>query len=129
MNAESMLAFILMALCGGVGAVCRFLVDSAVNKRNRLGFPLGTIVVNVTACLLLGLLTGWVASWHSVDAQNVRFILGTGLLGGYSTFSTASVEGYRLIQHHHYLRAIIHTGGMLVVSLGAGMLGLLIASA
>ncbi|MFT8357007.1 fluoride efflux transporter FluC [Bifidobacterium aquikefiri] len=128
MSTQSALMFTLMALCGGVGAVCRFLVDSTVNKRNRLNFPLGTIVVNMSACLLLGLLTGWVSSWNATDAQLIKFILGTGLLGGYSTFSTASVEGYRLIQHQHYLRALTHTGGMLVISLGAGILGVWLGS-
>lgn len=122
-------AFVLMALCGGVGASCRFLVDSAVNKRNRLAFPLGTIVVNVTACFLLGMLTGWTASLATTGAQTVKLILGTGLLGGYSTFSTASVEGVRLIEHGHYMRAFIHTGGMLVLSLAAGILGILVTSA
>lgn len=127
MTPTSVASFIAMALCGGIGAACRFLVDSAVNKHNSLRFPLGTIVVNLSACFLLGLLTGWVSSWHSVDAATVKFVLGTGLLGGYSTFSTASVEGYRLIEHGHYLRAVTHTGGMLLLSVVAGLLGVIIA--
>ena len=126
MSAHSTLAFILMMLCGGVGASCRFLVDSAVNKRNTLSFPLGTIVVNATACLLLGLVTGLAASLATEHAQLVTFVLGTGLLGGYSTFSTASVEGYRLFEHRHFWRAFVHTGGMLLVSVLAGLLGIAI---
>ena len=47
---------IFAALLGGLGAASRFLVDTWVNKRNRLTIPLGTIVVNITACLLMGCL-------------------------------------------------------------------------
>ena len=129
MSIQSALTFILMMLCGGVGASCRFLVDSAVNKRNTLSFPLGTIVVNATACFLLGVLTGLVAALTAPDAETIKFVLGTGLFGGYSTFSTASVEGYRLLEHRHYWRAFVHTGGMLLVSVLAGILGILLAGA
>lgn len=120
------LIFILAAVCGGLGAVCRFLVDAAVNRHNHLDFPLGTIVVNVTACFLLGLLTGLVASVPAL--ASLKMVLGTGLLGGYSTFSTASVEGFRQVQAGHYAHALLHTGGMLVISLIAGFLGLILAS-
>lgn len=123
------LTFVLLALCGGLGAVCRFLLDSLVNKHNHLKFPLGTIVVNVTACFLLGLLTGLLASHAPADiAPALKLILGTGFLGGYSTFSTASVEGFRQMQVGHYGYALLHTGGMLVVSLTVGIIGLSIAS-
>ena len=129
MSVQSTLTFILMMLCGGVGASCRFLVDSAVNKRNTLSFPLGTIVVNATACLLLGVFTGLVASLAAQDAESIKFVLGTGLFGGYSTFSTASVEGYRLLEHRRYWLALVHTGGMLLVSVLAGFLGMAITGA
>ncbi|MCI1984537.1 MAG: CrcB family protein [Bifidobacteriaceae bacterium] len=125
---NSTIAFLLLSLCGGLGAVCRFEVDSVVNKHNRLKFPLGTIVVNVTACFLLGLLTGIVATHVSpaATAAAVKLILGTGFLGGYSTFSTASVEGFRQLQMGHYGYALLHTGGMLVLSLIAGLIGVTI---
>ncbi|MCI1935597.1 MAG: CrcB family protein [Bifidobacteriaceae bacterium] len=124
MTTATLFLFVLAALCGGVGAVCRFLVDSAVNRHNRLRFPLGTIVVNVTACFLLGLLTGVVATFPALS--DLKFVLGTGLLGGYSTFSTASVEGFRQIQAGHGVSALLHTGGMLILSLIAGFVGLII---
>lgn len=115
---------VLAALLGGLGAASRFLVDTWVNKRNRLTIPLGTIVVNITACLLMGILTGWVTS--HVGSDTVRLLLASGFLGGYSTFSTASVEGVRLIKAHEPVRALQHTGGMLVLSLAATLLGFVI---
>ena len=108
-------------LLGGLGAACRFLVDTEVNRRNHLSIPLGTIVVNVSACLLMGLLTGW--SLSHVGSDQVRTLLGSGFLGGYSTFSTASVEGVRLLREGDPLHAVTHTGGMLVLSMAATFLG------
>ncbi|MFT3886757.1 MAG: CrcB family protein [Arachnia sp.] len=117
-----MIVFLLTGLAGGLGGVARFLVDTAVSRRNPFRLPLGTVVVNATACLLLGLLTGYAVTHTGSDA--LRSILGVGLLGGYSTFSTASVEGARLVRQQRVLAALAHAGGMLVVSLGASLGGL-----
>ena len=117
---------LLVALAGGLGAVARFELDSFVARRNRRSVPLGTVVVNVSSCLLLGLLTGWVASHAGLE--DVATVLGVGFLGGYSTFSTASVEGARLLRAGRVKDAELHAGGMLVLSLGAAWLGLAITS-
>ncbi|MGO1261127.1 MAG: fluoride efflux transporter FluC [Bifidobacterium mongoliense] len=117
---------VIAALCGGLGAVCRFLVDAWVNKRSRLPFPLGTVVVNLTACLLMGMVAGWVAS--HIGSEQFRLLAGTGFLGGYSTFSTASVEGVRLIRAGKPLVALVHTGGMMVFSVLATLLGFMFLS-
>lgn len=117
-----MMMLLWVCLAGGVGACCRFALDRAVDRHCRSSLPLGTFVVNVTSCLLLGLLTGWVIGhpWHN----QLRTVLGVGLLGGYSTFSTASVEGARLIREGRYRTALVHTGGMLVASIAASAAGL-----
>ena len=101
-------AWAVMALAGGAGAVCRYLVDGRVTaavarRRSRRAaaggrspleaMPVGTIVVNLTACFALGLLTGWAVrapAW-------APGVLETGFLGGYSTFSTACAETARLL--------------------------------
>lgn len=114
---------VLTALAGGVGGALRFLVDTGVHRVNRTSVPLGTVVVNATACFVLGLVTAY-ASAH-FGAGDVRSIVGVGLLGGYSTFSTASVEALGLLRKGRWLAAIAHAGGMLVVSIGASVLGLL----
>lgn len=84
------LTWIGVALCGALGAVSRFRVDSAVSARWPSDFPLGTLVVNVTGSFVLGLVAG-LALPH-----RVAFLLGTGFLGGYTTFSTWMVESERL---------------------------------
>lgn len=82
--------------------------------------PVGTIAVNVSACFLLGLLTGAVAD------DTVLLVVGTGLLGGYSTFSTACVEGARLLLAGRPGRAAAHTVGMVVGGLLAAVAGLMV---
>lgn len=119
-----MTVLLLTALAGGVGGAARLLVDTAVSRANRTSLPLGTLVVNASACLLLGLVTGY-ALTHA-GAGDLRAIVGVGLLGGYSTFSTASVEGYRLLRQERPLAALVHGGTMLVLCLATSWLGLLV---
>ncbi len=119
---------LLVAVAGGFGAMLRFVVDGAVARHNRLRLPLGTVVINVTGSLLLGLLTG-LALQHS-GFDEVKRVLGTGLLGGYTTFSTASVEGVRLAMAdgpRAVAVAFAHAAGMLIVSLAAAGLGIWLA--
>jgi CrcB protein len=110
-----------IALAGGLGALTRFLVDTAVARRNRTGFPLGTIVINVTGSFLLGMVAGWLLTGA---LGPLGAIAGTGFLGGYTTFSTASVEGARLLRAGRGWSTLLHAGGMLVAGLLAAALGL-----
>lgn len=111
---------VLVALAGGVGAVARFVVDALV-ARLRTGFPLGTVVINVTGSFLLGLVAGW-WSGHGGD-PGLRTVLGTGFLGGYTTFSTASVEAARLALAGRGIAAAVHAVGMMTVAVLAAALG------
>jgi CrcB protein len=81
-----------VALFGAIGAVTRFRVDSAVSALMPSDFPLGTLVVNLTGSFALGMLIG-----ASVP-HRVAFLLGTGFMGGYTTFSTWMVESERLAE-------------------------------
>lgn len=115
---------LLTSLAGGLGGASRFLVDSAVSRFNRWSIPIGTMVVNASACLFLGALAGYFLAHPG--GEDALAIVGVGFLGGYSTFSTASVEGARLLLDGRVRAAIIHGGGMLLVSLAASWLGLLL---
>ena len=79
-----------VGLLGGVGAIGRFLLDGVVASRVRSGFPFGTLAVNLTGALALGLLHG-----AGVGGDALR-LAGTGLLGAYTTFSTWTLESHRL---------------------------------
>jgi CrcB protein len=117
-----------LVVAGGLGAVARLVLDGAVRERTGAA-GLGTVLINLSGSLLLGLLTGLAAA--SVLPEAVRLVVGTGFLGGYTTFSTASVEAVRLAQQRRWAAAAGHGVGVLVgaVSLaGAGMwLGLHLA--
>ena len=113
---------LLVALLGGLGAVTRFLLDTLIARHNRWSIPAGTIIINFTASTILGLLTGW--TLHHLAPADAKTILGTGFLGGYSTFSSASVEGARLLRAGRPWAAVIHAGGMAIVSLSGALLGL-----
>ena len=116
---------LLMALFGGVGAVCRFITDTALKARSAVGLPVGTLVINVTGSFLLGLLTALVLDHAGL--ADLKLVLGVGLLGGYTTFSTASVEVANLALSDRPLGgilAVLHGASMLVLAATAGAFGL-----
>lgn len=114
----------MIALCGGAGAVSRFVVDAEVRRLVRGPFPFGTFVINVLGSLVLGVLTGALshhAGWLSPTAKDV---LGTGFCGGFTTFSTASVETTRLWLTTGKAEGGRYAVATAVVSLLAALLGL-----
>jgi len=113
---------VAMAFAGGVGAGCRFVLDGFVKERVRLAYPVGTTIINVTGSFLLGVVTG-LAMAHVLPAP-WRLILGTGFLGGYTTFSTASLETVRLAQQGRWRASALNAFGMLAGSLLAAAAGL-----
>lgn len=114
------LVFTLAALAGGVGAALRLFLDGAIRQRWGSWLPFGTLTINVTGSLGLGLLAG--LATHVLPAQWL-LILGTGVMGGFTTFSTAGVETVRLIQAGRWPSALVTGLGMLTTALvcaGAG---------
>lgn len=97
---------LLMALLGGIGAVARFVTDAAIRRRLSVGLPVGTLAINLLGSLVLGaLMSGVVRGGLDPD---VRLVLGTGFCGGFTTFSTASVEVVRLAQAGRPTAALTH---------------------
>jgi CrcB protein len=120
------LLVLAVAVAGGIGAVARLVLDGVLRSRFAPNFPLGTTVINVSGSLLLGLVTG-LALTHGLPTE-WRVVLGTGFLGGYTTFSTASYETVRLAQQRRYRAALINGFGMMVLALAAAGLGLWLGS-
>jgi CrcB protein len=120
------LLFLAVAAAGGAGAALRFVVDGVVRTRIRSAYPVGIAIINVTGSFLLGLVTG-LALTHLVSEQWL-LVLGTGLLGGYTTFSTASLDTVRLLQSGRMLAALVNGIGMLAASVALATLGLWLGS-
>jgi CrcB protein len=106
-----------VGLLGGVGALARFLVDGAVAGRFGRSFPLGTLVVNLSGALLLGVLVG-----GAVSSDALR-LTGTGLLGAYTTFSTWALESQRLGEDGQARLGALNYLLSLVAGLGVAWLG------
>jgi CrcB protein len=102
-----------------VGAPLRYLTDRAVQSRHGTGFPWGTFAVNVAGCLILGLLTG--------AATQVQTLLGTGLCGALTTYSTFSYETLRLAENGAGLRAAANVAASVAAGLAAAFAGVAVA--
>jgi CrcB protein len=119
--------FLAVALAGGVGAALRLVVDGVLRAAVSTRLPLATAVINVGGSFVLGLLTGLAAS--SAVAPGGLLVLGGGLMGGYTTFSTASVETVRLLAERRFGPALGYGLGVLVLAVAAGVLGVVLGSA
>jgi CrcB protein len=116
----SLLEVLAVGAAGGLGAVARFVLDGVIRTRARGPLPVSTMAINISGSLLLGLLTGLMLA-AAVPASSA-LVLGTGFLGGYTTFSTASSETVRLLQAGETRTAILSGAGTALLSLvGAGL--------
>ena len=112
----TLLSWAGVALFGALGAVARFQVDAAVSARFPSDFPIGTFVVNLTGAFPLGLLVG------AAVPHRVLLVLGTGFLGGYTTFSTWMVESERLGEGGNVMLLVANLFLSLLVGFGLAAL-------
>jgi len=103
----------LVALGGGLGASLRYLVGQWVVANIGVGLPVGTWMVNILGGFAMGLLAGWLA--RTGDTEELRLLLGVGVLGGFTTFSAFSLEVFSMIN-----RGDIGLAGAYAVSSVAG---------
>lgn len=119
--------FVAICVAGGIGAALRYSVDAAITPRLGGSFPAATAVINISGSFALGVLVGAAAS--AGLPSDVLLIGGGGLLGGYTTFSTASIEAVRLAQKGRYGPAIAYVLGVVVIAVAAASLGIVLGSA
>jgi CrcB protein len=116
-----MQAVLLVFIGAGLGGVFRHFVNILAARWWGTEFPFGTLIINVTGSLLMGVLVGWLAFKASATwSQPLRLFVATGVLGGYTTFSTFSLETVLLIERNEIGMAAAYVAGSLVF----GFLGL-----
>jgi CrcB protein len=113
-------ALLLVALGGAVGSVARYKLSGLVLHHTiDWRFPAGTFAVNVLGCLLAGILAG-LAERHHLFTADMRLLLFTGLLGGFTTFSAFGLETMHLLKRGDFMVA----GANVVLSVAAGLVAL-----
>lgn len=111
---------LLVGLGGFLGSISRYALGGLVLRQSGANrFPLGTLVVNVLGCLVMGLVAGLAERWHLFGGPTRLFLM-TGLLGGFTTFSAFAYETYFLGREHAWSSAVANV--FLSVVLGLGFL-------
>ena len=118
-------AVMLVGVGGAAGANARYLLGREVSEKWPTTFPWGTLIVNVSGCLVLGVLLGWLVTRR--DRPAARLFLATGFLGAYTTFSTFAYESVRLIEDGRQMVATGYVIVSLVLCLGAAAVGIELA--
>ncbi|MFF8614896.1 fluoride efflux transporter CrcB [Streptomyces sp. NPDC015350] len=119
--------WLLVIIGASVGAPLRYLTDRAVQSRHDTVFPWGTFAVNVSGSLILGLLTGAVVA--GAASSHVQLLIGTGLCGALTTYSTFGYETVRLIEDGARFYAVANVLASVVAGLGAVFVGVSLAQA
>ena len=117
----------LIALGGGAGSVLRYLLGGRVQHFAPHGFPVGTLTVNVLGCLLIGILTRMFLNMETPGEW--RGLLVVGFCGGFTTFSSFSIETVGLIEGGEYARAATYVAGSVLLCIMATFAGMAAAGA
>jgi len=118
------MALIYVAVGGAVGAMCRYLVGSLINKFNTGDFPFPTFAINISGSFLMGVWIGVMALMLPGRAKELHLLLAIGVLGGYTTFSTFSLESYMLIEKGLWSQAAFYMIGSVTLSISALFAGM-----
>jgi len=119
-------AWLYIACGGAVGSVARFALSNAVTRAAGLQafFPYGTLAINVLGGLLMGLWIGIMATLLPERARELHWLIATGILGGFTTFSTFSLDLVTLMQRGLMGQAALYAVGSVVASVVALFIGM-----
>jgi fluoride exporter len=117
-----MKAVLFVGLGGGIGSILRYLISLFIARHVPIAFPLGTFLVNVSGCFLIGTFYA-LAAKHGSFTPDWRLFLVTGICGGYTTFSTFSYDGLILLRQGATLYFFLYMLGSLTLGLLATIAG------
>jgi fluoride exporter len=117
-----MRALLFVGIGGGLGSMLRYIIQVFVGRHVPLVFPLGTFLVNISGCFLIGMFYS-LAEKHTGFTPEWRLFLITGICGGYTTFSTYSYDGLILLRQGAGLSFCMYVIGSVVLGLVATFVG------
>ena len=116
---RSMQSMFLVFLGAGLGGVLRQSFNLAIPRLLGESFPWATFLINVSGSFVMGLVAGWLAfRAHEGFGRNVQLFVVTGVLGGYTTFSTFSLDAIKLIEREQIGLAALYVGGSVILGIG-----------
>lgn len=118
-----MKSIVLVFIGGGLGSIVRYLLNKWVSSMHQINFPFGTLVVNIVACFVLGLIVG-LADHKQLMSPDARIFWAVGVCGGFSTFSTFTLESLTLFQMSANVSAVIYILVSVVICLCATVVGI-----
>jgi len=119
-------AYLLVGAGGALGAMARFGVSSLVGRLWPMSFPLATLIVNIVGSIAMGLFVGLMSRLLPVAQNELRLFIAVGILGGFTTFSSFSLDTIVLVERGDVISAIAYVALSVVVCLIGLYLGLLI---
>ena len=118
---------LLVFIGGGAGALARHWVGTQTLRLFGPAWPYGTFTVNVVGGLLMGALAGWLAHRGAAGQDRLRLLLAVGVLGGFTTFSSFSLEVALMIERRAYGQAFSYVAASVLLAVGALFVGLMLA--
>ena len=118
-----MVRFLLICLGGAIGTAARYGVSLWAGKALGAGFPYGTIAVNVVGSFLLGAIM-YVGLSTELISGTTRLVLGTGVMGGFTTYSSFNYETIQLVRERSFRLGLIYVSATLMGCFVAGLLGI-----
>lgn len=123
-----MQAYLLVFLGAGLGGALRHFINLTIGRAVGSDFPWATAFINVSGSFVMGALTGWLAFRAGAGwTQHTRLFVATGFLGGYTTFSTFSLESILLLERNQVGYALAYVGGSVLLGILALFAGLSLA--
>lgn len=120
--------FLALAMTGGaIGSGLRYLVNVGLTRLLGPQFPWGIFLINVTGCMTMGFLAGWITARSPASAAELRAFVATGILGGYTTFSAFSLDFANLVRAGEPLPATFYLLGSVGLSIAGVFAGLMLA--
>ena len=119
-------AIVAVAVGAAIGGVARYIIGQIFVQRFGPGFPYGTLFINVTGSFAIGIVAQLALSQAAGMSPLMRLFTATGILGGYTTFSTFSLDAITLLGEGGALAALLYTGGSVILGFGGAALGVVL---